>query len=151
MAAPYLQMASILSVTGWHITELQRFAKAGSINKLPEARSDGTTHYLETTHKVGDVHRTAVTADVADTALVVKEYGGFSKGKLTKAMAEACGYVKPNIKPAITPGRYRHSVATWAVENGASLQDVSSFLGHKTLATTKKFYATFAVVRAVRV
>ena len=45
-----------------------------------------------------------------------------------------------------SPGQFRHSVATWAFEQGADPAAVSAFLGHKSPATTKKFYATLATV-----
>ena len=48
-----------------------------------------------------------------------------------------------------TPGRYRHAVATWAVERGVDLRAVASFLGHRFPATTRKFYATHATAAKV--
>ena len=49
------------------------------------------------------------------------------------------------LKVPFSPGQYRHSVATWAVEAGADPAAVAAFLGHKSPATTKRFYATLAV------
>ncbi|WNG41678.1 site-specific integrase [Archangium violaceum] len=43
------------------------------------------------------------------------------------------------------PGRFRHSVATWAIEKGATPASVAAFLNHKSLAITRRFYATHAV------
>jgi len=40
-----------------------------------------------------------------------------------------------------------HSVATWAIESGVDLPAMSTFLGHRTIATTKRFYATHATPR----
>ena len=37
------------------------------------------------------------------------------------------------------------AVATEAIERGATPEQVSAFLGHKSPQTTKKFYATLAV------
>jgi len=36
------------------------------------------------------------------------------------------------------------SVATWAVDAGADLGTVATFLGHRSASTTRKFYATHA-------
>lgn len=43
------------------------------------------------------------------------------------------------------PGYLRHSVATWAINSGADPGKVAAFLGHRSPATTKKFYATHSV------
>jgi integrase len=51
--------------------------------------------------------------------------------------------------PVFTPGRFRHSIATWAFEAGADPFAVSAFLGHKSPSTTKKFYAALATVPKV--
>jgi site-specific recombinase XerD len=48
-----------------------------------------------------------------------------------------------------TPGRFRHTVATNAVQHGADICAVATFLGLKSTATTKKFYATIAVAPKV--
>jgi len=37
-------------------------------------------------------------------------------------------------------------VATWAIERGDDPAAVAAFLGHKSPATTRRFYATLAVV-----
>jgi integrase len=46
--------------------------------------------------------------------------------------------------PVFTPGRLRHSVATWAIEAGADPASLAAFLGHKSPRTTRRFYATHA-------
>ncbi len=46
----------------------------------------------------------------------------------------------------LTPGRFRHTLATRAVEAGADPAGVSAYLGHKSEATMRRFYATLAVV-----
>jgi len=44
--------------------------------------------------------------------------------------------------PPFTPGRFRHSVATWAIEKGADPASVAAFLNHKSPSTTRRFYST---------
>ena len=48
-----------------------------------------------------------------------------------------------------TPGRLRHSIATHAINQGADMAAVASFLNHKSPRTTKRFYATLAGVAKV--
>jgi len=43
------------------------------------------------------------------------------------------------------PGQLRHSVATWMVNSGVPIAAVSTYLGHRSMATTRAFYARFAV------
>ena len=61
----------------------------------------------------------------------------------SQVLAAACRAVAlPNGKVGIspfTPGRFRHSVATWACENGAAPAAVSALLGDKAPQTTKRF------------
>lgn len=45
-------------------------------------------------------------------------------------------------------GQYRHSVATWAISQGTGPAAVAAFLGHRSAAMTKRFYATLAVMPA---
>ena len=51
--------------------------------------------------------------------------------------------------PPFTPGRFRHSVATWAINEGADPATVAAFLNHKSPRTTMRFYATHAVPKKV--
>jgi len=47
------------------------------------------------------------------------------------------------------PGYLRHSVANWVINAGADPASVAAFLGHKSLVTTKRFYATHAILAVV--
>jgi integrase len=72
--------------------------------------------------------------------------GGFSREWYDRAVVAACAVVKrPDGEigiPAFTPGRLRHSVASWAIDAGADPAQVAAFLGHRSPRTTRKFYAT---------
>jgi hypothetical protein len=46
--------------------------------------------------------------------------------------------------PEIRPGQFRHSVATWAINEGEDPASVAAFLNHKSPRTTMRFYATHA-------
>jgi integrase len=104
-------------------------------------------------HKSGDVQRTAVSQEVLDAAVKLRQRGHFARDRFEKVIAATCRTVKrPDGKvgiPVFTPGRFRHSVATWAIEAGAAPESVAAFLGHKSMATTRRFYAVHATVPKV--
>jgi integrase len=131
--------------TGWHVTEIQRFTSDGDIESpLPSQRELGIAGVLVVKHKSGEQHRTAVSAKTKKAAQRLRGRGGFSVAWYQRAVRAACKAA--GITP-FGPGRMRHSVATWAVDDGADLPTVSSFLGHRSARTTKKFYATHATPR----
>lgn len=145
----------VLGATGWHVTELDRLARgvAGTgVEELPPGRNatKGSVALL-TVHKVGAApHRTEVRAEAAAAARRLIERGGVP--------ANLTGVLRDEVNPAlglgrddrVMPGCARHSVATAAVNAGESIQDVANFLGHKSPATTRRFYAASAVAKKVR-
>lgn len=121
----------VLSGTGWHVTELVRFSRAGSVERNPAGG-----WILECPRgKGGERLRTAVSDEVAEAA---KSIGQFTRDGFYKALKKA--------GVEITPGTFRHSIATWAIAAGTDPAAVSAFLAHKSKATTRRFYATLAVV-----
>lgn len=88
----------------------------------------------------------AVSEEVLEAAKRVRERGSFSPIWFYKAVWPGCdtGGI-----PRFNPGQFRHSVATWTMQAGAAPESVAAFLGHRSPATTKKFYATRAVVPKV--
>jgi len=131
--------------TGWHVTEIQRFASDGDIEPpVPSQRELGIAGVLVVKHKSGEQHRTAVSATTLKAAQRLRERVGFSVAWYQRAVKAAC---KAAGLTPFGPGRMRHSVATWAVDDGADLAAVSAFLGHRSPRTTKKFYATHATPR----
>lgn len=130
----------VLCGTGWHVTELQRFAQGGLVDVVPRAGGLGVLVCPRSKGKA--VLRTAVSGEVLAAAQRVREHGGFSIEWFGRAVRAAC--VAGGVPP-FTPGRFRHTVATWAIEHGADARAVSLFLGHRAEATTKRFYATNAV------
>ena len=73
------------------------------------------------------------------------ERGTFGREKFGMAVNAACKAA--GISP-FTPGRFRHSVATWAIEKGADPASVAAFLNHKSPNTTRRFYSTHAALSA---
>lgn len=81
---------------------------------------------------------------------------GTAEGLLARGVLgrEKCGIaVNATCRAAgvtpFTPGRFRNRGATWAIEKGADWASVAAFLNHKSVATTRKFYATRAVPKTV--
>ena len=131
--------------TGWHVTEVQRFAIAGEIEPpTPAQKQQGVAGILMVGHKSGEQHRTAVGADTLAAAQRLRERNGFAISWYHRAVKSACKAA--GIKP-FGPGVMRHSVATWAIKEGADVATVSTFLGHRSAQTTKKLYATHATPR----
>jgi integrase len=155
LTAPWRDALIVQGATGWHTTEVVRFAAGGRIDPLPKAMiEDGVVAVLVCPlHKSGDEHRTRVTAEALEAAKRLREHGAFSREWYDRAVRSACKTIKcPDGSvgiPVFTPGRLRHTVATAAIEAGTDVAKVSAFLGHKSIETTKRFYATLAVVPKV--
>ncbi len=113
---------------------------------------------LVTRHKGGQLHKTMVNIEVAKIAERLQQRGSLDLNRLTNRLAWLCrkknlakdhdGPTAPlpnGVQPAVTPGAFRHSVATWLYNARTPLPVISTFLGHMSPATTKKFYATLGV------
>lgn len=137
--------ADVLAGTGWHFAELQRFARCGTIEERPTAGGAGVLICPLT--KGGETLRTAVSSEVLQAAQRVRLREGLSEKWFRQALTRASE--EAGVEVAVTPGRFRHSVATWAVDSGEDLAAVASFLGHRSSRTTRRFYATFSTPRKV--
>ncbi|MBS2023400.1 MAG: site-specific integrase [Deltaproteobacteria bacterium] len=137
----------VLLGTGWHVSELYRFARSGDVSKPPQTSLEqGAAAVLETVHKHGELFRTAVSEEVAAAARRVRARGLHGVTALRRLVARACARARV---AHWGPGQLRHTVATWAVANGADFGAVAAFLNHKDGRTTRRFYATHAVPRRV--
>jgi integrase len=132
----------VLAGTGWHVEELGRFARGGEIAKH---RQRGTPVLVCQQSKVGDTLRTEVSEEVALAGARLLERGTFDRDKFDDAIAAAAAAAGVDL----TAGRFRHSVATWAIDAGEDIERVSQFLNHKDARTTRRFYATHATPRKV--
>lgn len=136
---PYLSAdardcVTMLCGTGWHRNELDRFARGGEL--LP--RDDGTAVAV-TRHKSGDLTRTGIAGEAIKAARRLLDRGCIPQ-RLWRELHHASAAAGLPRDKWVTPGVFRHSVATWAVEDGASIEQVSKFLGHKDPRTTRRFY-----------
>jgi integrase len=127
----------ILMGTGWHVSELQRFVRGGSI--------DGDVLVCPR-HKSGEPHRTRVSERVVRAAAASRLRGGFSVSLLYREVAAACDRARG---PRFGVGGYRHTVATTAVRAGATPEEVAHFLGHKGSYMVKAIYAKVAVPKKI--
>src|SRR4051812_45426403 len=141
---------TVLCGTGWHVTELARFAAAGEFAPPPPWARSSPVHVagvLETVHKHGERFRTPVSRQVLAAAKRLRARGRLSPTSFRKTVQRACDHAGI---PRWTPGRLRHTVATWAIRQGESLQSVAEFLGHRDSRTTRRFYVDVFVPRRVR-
>jgi hypothetical protein len=131
---PHLRLAAS---TGWHVTELARFAASGRILKPAEHQvADGTAAILETLHKNGEVFRTRVGPVGAAAARELRDAGGFSIERYAAAVEEAADVAGvPGFRGAL-----RHSALTWAADR-AGERAAQESARHKSPRTSKKFYA----------
>jgi hypothetical protein len=144
MVGPHRDAFILQMESGWHVTEIDRFTRAGTISEPNDVqRARGVHAVLTVLHKSGAVHRTGVSADTAAAAGRLRERGTFSISDYHQSVKSACRAA--GLKKPFGPGVLRHSVATRMVELGVPLPEVSTFLGHQSMQTTKKFYARFAV------
>lgn len=148
LTAPYRDVLEVLVGTGMHLTELYRFAHDDESELVIPNQATLTTDgqpvhaVLVTRHKSGDWTRIPLTRrETVDAAARIRAARVLPK-KPTEAFKTACGLAKV---PVFTAGVMRHSVATWAVERGASPDAVAEFLGHKDKRTTMAFYADVAI------
>lgn len=129
----------VLAGTGWHVTELVRFVRGGKMQVHP---NNGETVLLCPQTKSGEPLRTEVSADVATAAKRLRARQSFDPWKFSDAVRAAS-------RQKISPGQFRHAVATWAIDAGADPAAVAAFLNHKSDRTTRKFYATHAVAKKI--
>jgi hypothetical protein len=142
------QALDVLGATGWHVSELTRFIAAGRVDPKPKGAEPGTAGVLVCPEAKGGGQlfvRVGAVARTSAQALLGRK--AFSAARFSRSVAAACKKAI-NGKRDVTvfhPGQARHSVATWAIDKGASREQVALFLNHKSLATTMKFYATMSV------
>ena len=143
LTPPWRDALLLQAATGWHVSEVARFATKGTIEPVPahERQSAVAGIVVSPLHKSGVPIRTRVGAEALEAAKRLRSHGVFNERDYYRAVKRPDGGVGV---PAFSPGMMRHSVASWAVEDGADLASVSTFLGHKSAWTTKRFYATFA-------
>lgn len=123
--------------TGWHLSEVRRFAERGQLH-VP--REGDVLAVLITEHKGGRLTQTPLRhPEHVEAAKRLKLRGGILTDWVlnyhARRASEAAG-----LKRRFYFGSMRHSVGTWAVEAGAREAEVSEFFGHRSRTTTRDTY-----------
>lgn len=145
LTGAYRDALDLLAGTGWHVTELVRFAKRGAV-EVPSAKREGLAVLVCPSTKSGDVLRTHVSVQVYEAAVRLRARRALSEENFRRAVRRACRAAGVT---DFTPGRFRHAVATHAINEGASPEATAAFLGHRSPRTSRRFYATHATPRKV--
>ncbi len=136
--------ADVLAATGWHATELKRFSQGGQAFEHP---TRGPV-LKGPRHKKGTPHQAAVDKKTFAAGERLLARGTFDLHKFADALKAA--WEETDLEgEGVTPGQFRHSVSTHAINAGANLRAVADFLHHESERTTKRFYARHAVPASV--
>ena len=134
----YRDMLELLAATGMHVTELERFIRSEESQLV---KGDKPLAVLMTRHKTKVLTRIPLNQPSHVAAAERLKAKGTVPRQFRLALYEACdkaGVVR------FPPGVLRHSVATNAVEAGATPDEVSRFLHHRDKRTTERFYIDVA-------
>jgi len=137
----YRDVLLLMTRTGWHFTELERFVRSPDSEIIPMKRGK-TIAVLRTLHKSREETRTPIEDRIALATAVRLRARGTVPKRPNDEIRKAC---KTLDVPPFGLGVMRHSVATWAMEAGADAAQLSAFLGHKDPRTVRRFYADVAV------
>lgn len=141
--------------TGWHVTELKRWVDGGLIveyrgNRAKTLEADAACILACPRAKSGAPLNTSVNAFAQEAAkrFVERRSQGY-RLNYKRYLDELKEASKRLGLPRFYPGQARHSAATWAVDAGASMQEVADFLNHKSIAMVRKYYATHAAAKKI--
>lgn len=137
----YRDCLLLLARTGWHVSELARFARDPD-SRIAPGNDTGVLAVLQVRHKSGDTSRTPIMEPEALAAAQRIRERRTMPRKMNDTIKAAC--VAAGV-PVFHWGVLRHSVATWAIEAGTPADVVAEFLGHKDKKTTLRFYADVGV------
>lgn len=150
-------IVQVLAASGWHLAELQRFAREGVIRErnhrdAPEVVGViGVVHKNSLLKKTKRKHFTAlVHAEPFEAAKRIRALGKlYDRGALRKRMHAAAEAVtserrkkdaKAPAADVVLLGAFRHSVTTWLSEQGLSDAQVAKFVGHSSEEMARKHY-----------
>lgn len=129
----------VLAATGWHVSEIRRFAESGLLRPRNAGDPEGVVAMIGTVHKSGRKHFTAlVHQEHADAAARIRERGHvIDNSRLRKHMLRAAAAA--GVEP-FQLGSLRHSVATWLQQAGITVNQSSQYLGHASPRTLLRHY-----------
>jgi hypothetical protein len=141
----------LLAATGWHISEVRRFAnpEIGRFRYRDAADKPEVLATIGTRHKVGGKwHFTALLFQShVDAAQRIRERGKVvDRTILRRHLKRACE--KAGVK-AFNMGDMRASVLTWLRLAGVPPALAAAYVGHTSTATQDRFYVNQEIARAV--
>ena len=141
----------LLAATGWHITEVQRFAKKeiGRFRLRDAGDRPEVLATIGTRHKDGGKwHFTALLFQShVDAAHRIRARGYvFNRTALRRNLKKACE--EAGVK-AFNMGDMRASVLTWLRLAGVPMETAMLYVGHTSVETQNRFYVNAEVARAV--
>lgn len=151
LKAEVRDVLELLAATGWHVSEVRRFARRdiGKL-RLRDAGDNGDVlATIGTRHKDGGKwHFTALLFQPhVDAALRIRERGYvMDRTALRRNLRKAC--VKAGVT-AFNMGDMRASVLTWLRLAGVPQETAMLFVGHTSVETQNRFYVNAEVARAV--
>lgn len=137
---PHRDILLVLAATGMHYTELRRFVlDAGSELVRPKDAHAFIVVRHKSTYKTGAMARIPLATKAhADAAERLRKEGWLPLSRtFNKHLKAAC--LKAQV-PVFKAGVLRHTVGTFAVEQGATKAQVAEFLHHRDPRTTERFY-----------
>ncbi len=141
LVGPERDCLVLLAATGWHVTELERFIRDGEM--IPSGLGPlGPLFGFAVLHKSGDNTGSPIHHPETIQAAERLRAAGMVPRRLNKTIKAAC--VAAGVEP-FTLGVIRHTVATWAIEDGSTPAEVAEFLNHKDKSTTERFYIDVGV------
>lgn len=130
------------AATGWHTSEVWRFAASGEMNA-----GAGT---CTTRHKSGKPHSTRVPPEVMEAAERLRVAGVGEADHRPRLYAEAVKAATRALAfPDYRAGWLRHTLATAALERGHTPDAVGAFLGHTSGAMVRRVYGITAAPPSV--
>lgn len=138
----YADMLEVLAATGMHVSELERFIRQDAAHLVHGKRPLAV---LVTRHKSGVWTRIPLDEPSHVRAAERLKKSGTVPRWFRLHLKAACERAGVEV---FTPGVLRHSVATHAVEAGATPDQVAQFLHHRDKRTTERFYVDVAAPKA---
>ena len=142
LPATVADLCRVMAGTGCHLSEALRLMATGTAKD----HNPGDGGVLSFRHKSGHIHRVEVSDPVLEAAKRIIGIRPPSRETVYRAIGLACE--KAKVEPW-TPGRFRHTFATSAINRGVSPAALALALGHKGSATGLRWYATTAVAPKV--
>jgi integrase len=147
LRADVKDVLQLLSGTGWHLSEVGRFAEKGEIRKDPTGKSKAV---LVVWHKRQEHAVTGLSnpAHIAAAKRLREQGWILSRGRLAELMRFANDAANIPEDERLHLGDMRHCVGTWSVELGEDMGTVARAFNHESEKMLRRHYVRHAVPRA---